>query len=84
MLTPDSHLWAQEFYRGAPSPAHFVSMPDVGHVIWNSAGEETILTRGVYTALLLQRFKGVENLDDWLLNGSALSQSTFVDDVRSK
>ena len=56
ILTPDSHHWAREFYRGSPSPTHFISMPDVGHVAWSIDNDESTLSRGVYTAFLLSRF----------------------------
>ena len=83
-LTPDVHLRAEQFYRGSPSPAYFVSMPDAGHGAWFSDGEVSTLTRGVHTALLLSKMMGYENLEDWLPTGSIVSQFNDVAEVRSK
>ena len=80
----DVHLHAEHFYRGSPSPAHFISMPEVGHGAWFSDGEVSTLTRGVHTALLLSKMMGYENLDAWLPTGSVVSQSEDITEVRTK
>lgn len=84
LLTPDTHLWAEQFYRGSPSPAHFVSMPDVGHSAWIQDDTVSHLTRGVHTALLLTRLRGYSGLENWLVDGSELAQSSDVTAVHSK
>ena len=84
LITPDSHLWAQNFYRGAPSPAHFVAMPAVGHGAWFADGEVTQLTRGAHTAFLLNRLKGVTGLEAWLPGGERLETGSGVTEVLSK
>ncbi|MEC7985166.1 MAG: hypothetical protein VX278_08375 [Myxococcota bacterium] len=30
-----------------PSPTHFIYMPNVGHLVWNTDNDESTLTRGV-------------------------------------
>ena len=85
LLTPDSHLWASEFYRGAPSPTHLISMPDVGHLAWSSEGDEALFSRGVHTAFLLQRFKGYTGLEEWLPDEDlSVEHPSFIDEIRSK
>lgn len=83
-ITPDTHMWADNFYRGAPSPAHFVSMPTVGHAAWFTDNGVTRLTRGVHTALLLTRLKGVVGLDAWLPGGDQVEDAADVARVLSK
>ena len=83
-LTPDVHLHASEFYRGAPSPAHFISMPAVGHLAWSAEDSESLFTRGVHTSLLLNRFKGYEGLDEWIPGQGLMASESFIDDIRSK
>ena len=57
---------SRAIYRGAPSPTHFVSMPAVGHAAWTRAGDVSTLTRGIHTALFLNRLTGMTDLDEWL------------------
>ena len=83
-ITPDVHLRADRFYRGAPSPAHFVSMPAAGHAAWSNGGDVSVLSRGVHTALLLNRMQGVRGLDEWLPGGARLEMAASVDAVYSK
>ncbi len=84
IFTPDVHLRADRFYRGAPSPAHFVSMPAAGHAAWSGGGEVSVLSRGVHTALLLNRMMGVTGLDEWLPGGEQLEMAPSVEAVYSK
>jgi dienelactone hydrolase len=72
-LTPDAHLHAEHFYRGAPSPAHLVLLPAASHAAWVQAGEVSLLTRRVHTALLLTRLQGRTGLEVWLPGGADLA-----------
>lgn len=83
-LTPDAHLRADNFYRGAPSTSHFVHFPDASHAAWVFDGDESAVSRRVHTALLLSRFQGYTGLDAWLPGGAELAAVDIVDDVRSK
>ncbi len=68
-ITPDAHMWAEHFYRGAPSPASLVLFPSAGHGDWAAAGANTDLTQRVQMALLLTRFMGKSGLDKYLPEG---------------
>lgn len=84
LLAPDPHLRADQFYRGAPSPTAFVSMPEASHAAWIFDGSESSVTRRAHTALLLTRFRGVTGLEDWLPGGTALAGAEGVRQVRVK
>lgn len=84
LLTPDAHLRASNFYRGAPSPAHYVHLPDASHAAWVFDGAESAVSRRVHTALLLTRFYGMTGLESWLPGGADLGRVDIVDDARSK
>jgi hypothetical protein len=66
VTTPDDHLWAEHFYRGAPSPAHLMLFPSASHGDWAISGETTDVTKRLQMALLLTRFMGATGLDDYL------------------
>jgi len=86
-LTPDAHLRATQFYKGAPGPAHLLHFPAASHAAWIKEGAESTFTRGVATALLLTRFLGRPDLGDWLPPAGARVQEqlgALLDDVRSK
>lgn len=84
LLTPDAHLRAENFYRGAPSPTAFVHMPDASHAAWVFDGPEAAVTRQAHTALLLTRLAGVTGLEAWLPGGAALAGAEGVARVRVK
>jgi len=69
-VTPDAHLWAEHFYRGAPSPASMLLFPSAGHGDWAATGANTDITKRVQMALLLTRFMGKTGLDKYLPNGA--------------
>lgn len=86
-LTPDAHLRATQFYKGAPGPAHLLHFPAASHADWIKEVPVTTFTRGVATALLLTRFRGRPDLGDWLPPAGARVQEqlgALLDDVRSK
>ena len=83
-LTPDVHLHADQFYRGAPSPTVFVSMPDVGHGAWATANATSTLSAAVSTAWLLTRLRGAQDLEGWLPTGETLAESPSVLEVLTK
>lgn len=68
-LTPDAHLRAVHFYRGAPAPAHILHFADARHAEWIAANETREFSLSVTTALLLRRFYGVNGVDSWLPEG---------------
>lgn len=70
LFTPDEHTWAEQFYRGAPSPAHLVLFPAASHIDWMRDEAVAEVTRRAHTALLLARFMGRAGLDDLLPGGS--------------
>jgi len=79
-FTPDAHLHAEHFYRGAPSPAHLLLFPAASHTDWiQASGAVTLLTKRVHTALLLTRFRGLQGLSAWLPGGAALAAETMVE-----
>ena len=59
-------------------------MPAVGHTAWTHAGDVSTLTRGIHTALFLNRLTGMTDLDEWLPGGQRLIDATEIDSVRSK
>ncbi len=69
-VTPDQHAWAENFYRGAPSPAGLLLFPNGGHGDWAAAGATTDITKRVQLALLLTRFMGKSGLDEYLPDGA--------------
>ncbi len=71
---PDTHQWAEEFYRGAPSPAHMLLFPDASHESW-SDGDNPVsqLTMRTQLALLLTRFQNVQGLEAHLPEGSEVN-----------
>jgi dienelactone hydrolase len=83
-ITPDAHLRAWNFYRGAPSPASYVHFGSAGHAAWTTNGEVSALTRRVHTATLLSRLAGWRGLNDWLPGGGWLNGQRLVDDHRVK
>jgi hypothetical protein len=83
-ITPDAHLRAWNFYRGAPSPASYVHFGSAGHAAWTTNGEVSALTRRVHTAALLSRLGGWRGLNDWLPGGTWLDGQRLVDDHRAK
>ena len=82
--TPDGHMRAEHFYRGAPSPSHLVYMPDVGHTGWLSDGGAVEVSKRVQLALVLARFRGMSGLDEYLPGGGYAASADGVQDVRSK
>jgi len=77
-VTPDAHLWAEHFYRGAPSPASLVLFPSAGHGDWAAAGATTDITKRVQMALVLSRFFGKTGLEAYSPKGSYLSGESSV------
>jgi len=78
-VTPDRHLWAEHFYRGAPTPASLLLFPQAGHGDWAAAGATTDVTKRVQMALLLTRFMGKTGLEKYLPDGEyAASESTVM------
>ncbi len=72
---PDSHQFAENFYRGAPSPAHLLLFLDAKHENW-SDGDNPVsqATMRAQLALLLTRFQGVTGLDDYLPGAPKLTE----------
>ncbi len=64
---PDTHQFAENFYRGAPSRAHLVLFKDASHENF-SDGDNPVAqaTMRMQLALLLTRFQGMTGLDDYL------------------
>ncbi len=81
---PDSHLWAEHYYRGAPSPTHMVLFPNAGHNACAPPGDVSVITERTQMALLLARFKGMAGLEDYLPGGSALDGADPVGQHWSK
>ncbi|MBN2361222.1 MAG: hypothetical protein JXR83_17335 [Deltaproteobacteria bacterium] len=73
LVTPDQHLWAEHFYRGAPAPAHLAVFLEAGHADWTGSNATSDASKRVGLALLLTRFKGVSGLDSYLPDGSYLA-----------
>lgn len=84
LITPDAHLRARHFYRGAPSPAHWVYFPSASHAAWIGDGDDAGTSRRVYTALLLTRLQGYTGLDDLLPGGAWLDSVERVGEHRTK
>ena len=85
LITPDDHLRARNFYRGAPSAAHYVHFGSASHAAWISDGQDSAITRTVHTAWLLTRLQGYTGLDDYLPGtGTWLNRKPRVDDHRTK
>jgi hypothetical protein len=87
-LTPDAHLRAVHFYRGAPTPAYLLHFPTAGHAEWSKDGDVAHVTDAVVTALLLTRFEGYSGLEAWLpplgSGITALLQNGLLDHVSTK
>lgn len=85
-LTPDAHLRAVHFYRGAPAPSHLVHFTDAGHADWISSNETRDFSLSVTTALLLRRFYGVSSVDNWLPGGAEVQAQLggLLDRVESR
>lgn len=83
-ITPDAHLRAIHFYRGAPSPAHLVHMPSVGHASWVTDSATSQVTRRVATSLLLTRFGGWTGLEAYLPDGTYLDSVASVSEHTTK
>jgi dienelactone hydrolase len=78
LTTPDNHLWAEHFYRGAPSPTHLMLFPSASHGDWAAAGATTDVTKRIQMALLLTRFMGGKGLEMYLPDGPyAASQANL-------
>lgn len=82
--TPDGHMRAEHFYRGAPSPSHLLMMPDVGHTGWLPDGAAVEVTQRVHTAFVLERFFGATGLEDYLPAGSYAPAQSEVSAVYNK
>jgi dienelactone hydrolase len=68
-LTNEKHMWAEHFYRGAPSPATLVLFPKGKHLDWTSNGAVTQVTKRVQLALVLTRFGLASRLERYLPGG---------------
>jgi len=70
---PDTHQWAENFYRGAPSPAHLLLFTKARHEDW-SDGDNPVAetTMRAQVALLMTRFLGVQGLAAYLPGGDKL------------
>ena len=77
-VTPDRHLWAEHFYRGAPTPASMLLFPSAGHGDWGAAGANTDITKRVQLALFLTRFMGKTGLDKYLPDGEYAASETSL------
>lgn len=84
LITPDAHLRAIHFYRGAPSVAHLVHMPSVGHASWVTDTATSQVTRRVATSLLLTRFGGWTGLEQYLPEGTYLDGVASVSEHTTK
>ena len=82
--TPDTHHWAENFYRGAPSPAHLVLFDNAGHGDWGFTGPVTDVSKRAQMALLLSRLKGYTGLEAYLPGGDDLDTSEGVTLTQSK
>jgi len=70
---PDAHHFAENFYRGAPSPAHLLLFLDASHENWSDADNSVSqTTMRAQLALLLTRFQGMTGLDDYLPGAAKL------------
>ncbi len=64
---PDTHQFAENFYRGAPSPAHLLLFKDASHENWSDGNNPVAkTTMRAQLALLLTRFQGVTGLEGYL------------------
>ncbi len=78
-VTPDEHLRAEHFYRGAPSPASMLLFPAAGHGDWGGDNETSNITKRVQMALLLTKLMGKTGLDKYLPDGDyAAGQSSVM------
>lgn len=70
---PDTHQWAENFYRGAASPAHMLLFPSASHENW-SDGDNPVAqtTMRAQAALLMTRFLGATGLTPYLPGGDKL------------
>lgn len=82
--TPDAHLWAENFYRGAPSPAHLVLFPNAGHGDWAATGATTDITKRVQLALIMERMFNKTGLTAYEPTGSYLAGEASVSIHSSK
>jgi dienelactone hydrolase len=85
-LTPDAHLRAVHFYRGAPAPSHMLHFANAGHADWISANDTRDFSLSVTTALLLRRFYGVSSVDAWLPGGAEVEArlGSLLDEVATR
>ena len=85
-LTPDAHLRAIHFYRGAPSPSHLLHFANAGHADWIAANETRDFSLSVTTALLLRRFYGVSSVEAWLPGGAEVEArvGSLLDEVATR
>lgn len=72
IITPDKQLWAENFYRGAPSPAHIVIFKTARHTDW-PAGAPADATKRVQLSLLMARLMGVRGLESYLPGGGYIA-----------
>jgi pimeloyl-ACP methyl ester carboxylesterase len=85
-LTPDAHLRAIHFYRGAPAPSHLLHFANAGHADWIAANETRDFSLSVTTALLLRRFYGTSSVEAWLPGGAEVEArvGSLLDEVASR
>ena len=69
VVTNEKHMWAEHFYRGAPSPASLVLFPAAKHLDWTSKGAVSDVTKRIQLALVLTRFGLASGLERYLPGG---------------
>jgi dienelactone hydrolase len=69
VVTNEKHMWAEHFYRGAPSPASLVLFPAAKHLDWTSTGAVTDVSKRIQLALVLTRFGLASGLERYLPTG---------------
>jgi len=83
---PEPTQNAVNFYRGAPSPAGLVLL-DTGHVAWAAgAGEPDVfrITKAAHLSRLVQRFRGMTGVDDYVPASAKLAADPKVLQVAAK
>jgi dienelactone hydrolase len=85
-LNPEASQNCVEFYRGAPSPAALIVLA-TGHAAWTAGADEPDvfrITKAAHLARLLQRFRNVTGLEDYLPGGARLTAEALVKQQASK
>lgn len=86
LFNPEPTHNAENFYRGAPSPAWFVRL-DAAHTDWvEQLGDAEVIriTKAVQVSLLLARLRHVTGLEGFEPGGRELAAESLVRDARRK